>query len=132
MISPSPLGLGPPPEHSQQLQMCLNGSCCTEVSHGASDFLTSGEAECSDNLRIIITICKWLRLPLKERKIEGPSPVLPFLGIILDKLKREIRLPTEKLDHQKLLISAWKTRKGCRKRELLSLVGKREKGVRGL
>ena len=76
--------------------------------HYINDFLTS-ETECSDNLRIIITICKWLRLPLKE-----------------------IRLPTEKLDHLKSLISAWKTRKGCRKQELLSLVGKREKGVRGL
>ena len=95
--------------------------------HYIDDFLTSGEpdtAECSVNLRLILAICKWLRLPLKVLKIEGPSPVLPFLGIILDTLKQEIRLPADKLDHLKSLISAWKFRKACRKRELLSLVGK--------
>ena len=35
-------------------------------------------------MEIMLSTCKQLEMPLKADKIEGPTPVLPFLGIILD------------------------------------------------
>ncbi len=61
---------------------------------------------------------------MKWFKVEGPTTELTFLGIALDTIKGEIRLPQEKLGQLAFLVSAWSHRKACRKRELLSLTGK--------
>ena len=61
---------------------------------------------------------------MKWSKVEGPTTELTFLGIELDTVKGEIRLPQEKRDQLASLVSAWSHRKACRKRELLSLIGK--------
>ena len=50
---------------------------------------------CRENLQVITTICKKLGLPLK---VEGPATLLIFLGIRLDTLKMEMRLPDAKLN----------------------------------
>ena len=60
------------------------------------NFLTVGRpnsTECDKNMEIMLSICKQLRMSLKAKKIEGPSPVLPLLGSILDTQTQEIRLP---------------------------------------
>ena len=95
--------------------------------HYIDDFLTAGRAgtdECANNLRTIKSTCEWLGVPLKWSKVEGPTTELTFLGIVLDTIKGEIRLPQEKLGQLVYLVSAWSHRKACRKRELLSLIGK--------
>ena len=91
------------------------------------DFLTVGgpnSTECIKNMEIMLSTCKQLGMPLKAEKIEGPSPVFPFLGITLDTQRQEIRLPEEKLQELKSLVTTWRDRKACKKRELLSLIGK--------
>ena len=96
-------------------------------THYMDDFLTMGQpdtTECRENLNSILRICEWLGVPLKAEKIEGPASVLTFLGITLDTELREIRLPEKKLEDLKSLLGMWKTKKACKKRELLSLVGK--------
>jgi len=55
-------------------------------------------------------------------EVEGPTTELTFLGIVLDTIKGEIRLPQEKLGQLAFLVSAYSHRKACRKRELLSLL----------
>ena len=80
--------------------------------------------ECEDSLAIMLSTCEWLGVPLKAEKLEGPSHVLMFLGIILDTQRRETRLPEKKLDELKALLSTWRLKKACRKCELLSLFGK--------
>lgn len=95
--------------------------------HYLDDFLTIGKAnsqECKNNLDKIKTICTFLGLPLKVEKIEGPRSVLTFLGIILDTIKQELRLPLEKIDELKRLITEWRQKSSCTKRELLRLIGK--------
>ena len=95
--------------------------------HYLDDYLTMGKAnssECSRNLELLIEVCQRLGLPLKWPKLEGPTAVLAFLGILLDTNRMELRLPQEKLGELKDLISKWLTRKAGRKRELLSLIGK--------
>lgn len=95
--------------------------------HYIDDFLFAGSPlspECKKNLEITISVCRWLGLPLKTRKIEGPTTKLIFLGIMLDTNLMEISLPEAKLHQLKVAITEWKLKKKCRKRELLSLIGK--------
>ena len=46
-----------------------------------------------------------------------------FLGMELDTVALEIRLPQAKLQQLQTMLLAWRGRKVCRKRELLSLIG---------
>ena len=90
-------------------------------------FLTEGRAgtpECADNMQILISTCTYLGFPLKIHKIEGPILELPFLGIVLDTVRGEIRLPDDKLAELIRLIKHWLNMKNCKKRNLLSLIGK--------
>ena len=53
----------------------------------------------------------------------GPATEIDFLGFVIDTQAMEIRLPEEKLSRMKQLILSWRGKKGCSKRELLSLIG---------
>ena len=55
--------------------------------------------------------------------MEGPSTSLVFLGIVIDSVAGELRLPLEKLNRLRLLIQEWLGKKSCKKRELLSVAG---------
>lgn len=61
---------------------------------------------------------------MKVEKLEGPTVVLTFLGIVLDTQKLEIRLPSDKLEELGKLVVEWKGKGACTKRDLLSLIGK--------
>ena len=56
-------------------------------------------------------------------KIKGLLSVLVFLGI-MDTMKQEICLPSQKIDELKRLIVELKSKSLCRKWELLSLISK--------
>ena len=95
--------------------------------HFLDDYLTMGRAgtnECARNLETMIGVCDENGTPLKQRKIVGPATSLDFLGILLDTIKLEMRLPEEKMRALKVLIQQWLSKKACKKRELLSLIGK--------
>ena len=64
-----------------------------------------------------------LGVPLAPSKIVGPTTRLVFLGIELDTVAMEARLPAEKLSRLRSSIFTWQGRKSCTKRELLSLIG---------
>ena len=71
----------------------------------------------------MLQVCNKLGFPIAEGKIEGPTAVIIFLGILLDTSKMELRLPKDKLEDLLRLLKQW-TRKKTTKRELLSLIGK--------
>ena len=56
-------------------------------------------------------------------KLEGPSQCLTFLGIEMDTVRGQLRLPAEKLARLRALLARWATRRSCRRRDLESLVG---------
>ena len=91
--------------------------------HYIDDFLTAERAETPNNFQVLIAMCDYsksnLEFPLKSHKVEGP-----FLGIVLDTVKEEIRLPEEKLSEPIKLIKYWLDLCNCKKRNLLSLIGK--------
>jgi len=70
--------------------------------------------------------CEVLGIPLAFEKCEGPTCCLVFLGIIIDTIAMELRLPQEKLLHLHQLIEEWlakKPRASVRKQDVASLAG---------
>jgi len=94
--------------------------------HYLDDFLTIGPPKsetCGNNLHALKLLCEHLGIPLALEKVEGPSTTICFLGIILDTIRMEIRLPTDKLQRIQDTLSNWLGKKKARKRDVLSLVG---------
>ena len=87
-------------------------------AHYTDDFITMGAPgsnECAMNLAMMHKACERMGLPVEPEKDEGPATRLPFLGIELDSMAMEIRLPPEKLAHLRKELTTWKTRKACKK-----------------
>lgn len=90
------------------------------------DFFTLGSPwtdECLFNLTSMLRSCDNTGLPVEVDKCQGPVTCIPFLGMELDSIALEIRLPKDKLENLKALLLTWRGRKACRKREMLSLIG---------
>ena len=96
------------------------------LEHFLDDFITWGPPlteECQHNLSLLMALCKELDVPLAWDKLDGPSTTLIFLGILLDTIKLELRLPAEKLQRLQAMLEKWKVYKHCTKKDLESLVG---------
>ena len=101
--------------------------------HYLDDFLILGppqSPQCKEHLEVALSLCKRLGIPIAAHKLEGPAPVLSFLGIRIDSVPGTLSLPEDKLTRLKRLIMMWQTRKCCKKRELLSLVGQLQHACR--
>ena len=70
-----------------------------------------------------VQVCHTLGIPLATEKVDGPTTALVFLGITLDTIRMEVRLPKEKLHRIQTMIQDWLGKKSATKREILSLVG---------
>ena len=62
-------------------------------------FLPPGSPSTPMALQHITGVLDRLGVPVSTQKIEGPSPVVTFLGVIVDTNRYELRLPAAKLDH---------------------------------
>ena len=83
------------------------------VIHYFDDYLLFGRPsfkECADALSLALHLCKCLDIPVSAHKLEGPANILTFLGILLDTLKLEMRLPDDKLYRLKALIQSWRAK----------------------
>ena len=90
------------------------------------DYITCGAAEseeCQFNLQLLKDICGHLGVPLAEEKVEGPTACLVFLGILIDTVQGELRLPQYKLDRLREQIAEWLQKRRCTKKEILSIAG---------
>ena len=107
-----------------QYMMLENGA--TFVDHYVDDFVTAGAPrsdECASNARIMHHTCHIAGAPVEEEKSEGPATTIPFLGIEIDSMAMELRLPQEKLTQLQRVLSQWRGKKVCLKRDLLSIIG---------
>lgn len=94
--------------------------------HYLDDFITVGRPqtdECAFSLQLLTDLCARLGVPLAMEKIEGPSTCLPFLGIEIDSISQELRLPADKLMRLRSLLGEWEGKTRCTKQELQSLAG---------
>ena len=90
------------------------------------DFLFIGPPEsplCAASLAKALDICRRLGFPVAPNKVEGPSTCLTFLGIIIDTMNHQLRLPHPKLVYIKGQCKAWSQRRTCKKRDLQSFLG---------
>ena len=94
--------------------------------HYVDDFFTIGRSfsdECQRNMDIMHDTCIQAGLPLEPSKTQGPVCSITFLGIELDSMTMEARLPEDKLSDTLEMLAQWRGCKSCKKRELQSLIG---------
>jgi hypothetical protein len=82
-----------------------------------------GSSLCEEYLSILEALCAYLGVPLAPEKKEGSAQILTFLGIIIDTLRGELRLPADKLQRLLDSVTTWLSKHTCTKRELESLIG---------
>ena len=89
------------------------------------DFLTIDRTmlEAQRSMALMTMIFNGLGIPISHHKTEGPTAVIKYLGITLDSVRMEARLPTDKLSRLNGLLLDYRTKIKCKKRELLSLLG---------
>ena len=91
-----------------------------ELIHYLDDYLFFGDPgsqECAEALSLALQLCRCLGVPVSAHKLKGPANTLTFLGILLDTLKLEIRLPDDKLSRLKGLIRSWRQKKSAAQRD---------------
>ena len=88
------------------------------VAHYIDDFITMGAPgsnACTANAVLMHEACDQMGLPVEPEKDEGPATALPFLGIELDSMAMDIRLPSEKLTRLRKELAGWKARRHVRR-----------------
>ena len=104
--------------------MAANG--VESALHYLDDYLIfgpPGTEDCERALTTTLSLCQRLGVPVSQKKLDGPTTCLVFLGVELDTVALELRLPGDKLSRLRHIIAAWRGKKSCTKRELLSLIG---------
>ena len=80
--------------------MQRRGRGVSYLDHYVDYFITvsrPGTDEHSNNTRIMHQVCAEAGAPAEEDITEGPATTLPFLGIEIDTIAMELKLPPEKL-----------------------------------
>ena len=95
------------------------------IVHFLDDFLllSPSQGRCATDLKAFMQLCSQLGVPLAPSKTISPTTALTLLGITLDTVSLESRLPIDKLEHCKSLLSQFIKRAKVTLRELQSLVG---------
>ncbi len=84
---------------------------------------TPHSEECQLALNTLDSVCRKLGVPMAPHKRDGPTTCITFLGIQVDTVAGELRLPEEKLLRLKTLLQEWEEKKVCRRKQLESLIG---------
>ena len=96
------------------------------IFHYLDDFIVIGPPDspiCASAMETLDRSCAALGIPIAEHKRDGPTPCITFLGIEIDTLASQLRLPTDKLQRLRALLEEWGDRRACPRRELESLIG---------
>ena len=74
-------------------------------------------------MAILSLVFNCLHIPLAQHKCMGPTVCLEYLGIILDSMNMEARLPLDKVQRILEFIDTLPVKSFCTERELLQLLG---------
>ena len=78
-------------------------------------------------LQFVTTTCKHVFNCVQNlacpNKLEGPSTYLSILGMELDSVRLQVRLPIDKKECIITLLESWSGKRFCKRRELESIIG---------
>lgn len=107
--------------------IAMNNYGLAHIFQLLDDFLAidppSSESEAYRTMAVLTMIFARLNIPLSAHKTVGPTHVLEYLGIILDALLMEARLPQDKIQRICNMLDSFLTKPNVTKRDLLSLLG---------
>ena len=92
----------------------------SHIHHYLDDFVVlgaPGSEQCTVALDTLHQECRLLGVPIAKHKTEGPATCLTFLGIEVDTVAFELRLPEEKLTRLRAQLETWGDRKACQRKE---------------
>ena len=78
---------------------------------------------CKNSLQVAVHLCEGLGFSVAPEKVVGPTTTLIFLGIELDSVKMEMRLPRGKLERLQISLGRWLDKDSATKRQLQSIIG---------
>ena len=95
------------------------------VVHFLDDFLflANSENKCLNDVRAFISLCAEIGVPLAHSKTVLPTTELTFLGITLDSVLLEARLPLDKLEQGREMLQNFSLRAKVSLKELQSVIG---------
>ena len=108
------------------LEWCLRDRGVRHRYHYLDDFIVIGPPHspvCAEVLDILKQTYAELGVPIAEHKRDGPTTCLTYLGIEVDTVASQLRLPQGKLQNLQTLLSEWGGRKVCKRRQLETLIG---------
>ena len=94
--------------------------------HYLDDFFIANldEHSCHSDMQKAVQAFSLLGIPVALDKLIGPLQCITYLGIEIDAAAGIVRLPLRKLEELHSLLAVWLQRSKCKKRHLLSLIGK--------
>ena len=93
--------------------------------HYLDDFHTLGPPNspvCQNIVNTCVQLFSEWGIPLHPNKLEGPSTCVMILGIELDSMTLQARLPQDKFDHIAALLLSWSLKQHCTWKELESFI----------
>ena len=106
------------------LEWILKHNYCVDfLLNYLDDFHTLGPPNspvCQNNLDMCVWLFEDWGNSLHLDKVEGPSTCLTVLGIELDSLAPQARLPQDKFDRIIALLDTWSSKQHCMRKELES------------
>ena len=104
----------------------INQKGVEDIDHYLDDFFivtAKNYVVCQQALSVALGTCEEVGCPVAGEKTEGPATVITLLGVKLDSIQFQLRLPQDKLKKLREMVAKWRSRKLCSKRELQVLAG---------
>ena len=123
-----PFGLRSTPKiftaFADALAWILHHQGIRHIMHYFMFFGSPGSGEAEFALRLTLDVLAGLGIPVSLPKLlEGPSTSVTFLGIVIDSGRMELRLPHDKVDRMRALVSSLLGRRSGHRSDLESLLG---------
>ena len=97
-----------------------------EIIHILDDFLIFGPPnsdDCNKSLSRFLSMCSEVGVPIKSEKTERATTCLTFMGLELDSISMEARLPLDKIEKLRTSLAQHARKRKIKLKELQSLLG---------
>ena len=95
--------------------------------HYLDDFFTVGPPGtdiCHKNMQHMLSLCSRVNAAVKPEKVEGPTTLLTFLGVLLDTVTMQASITQERKAEIVQALLKLRGKRTCTKKLLLSVIGK--------